>query len=68
MSVIARLHRGPWFTRSGDERSFDTITAAVGSPYAKRIRDKGECRAQAIRLQGLDKEPLGELILTIKLP
>jgi hypothetical protein len=47
---------------------FDTVTAAVGSPLAKRIWEKGECKAPAIRLQGLDREPLGELIMTIRFP
>ena len=45
---------------------FDTVVAAVGSSITNRIWDKGECKAPNIRVQGLDQQPLGELIMTIR--
>jgi hypothetical protein len=47
---------------------FDTVTAAVGSSMARRIWEKGQCKAPSIRIQGLDQEPLGEHIMTIRFP
>ena len=44
---------------------FDTVVAAVGSSLAKRLWEKGECKAPAIRLLNLDQQPLGDLIMTI---
>jgi hypothetical protein len=45
---------------------FDTVVAAVASPIAKRLWEKGECKAPAIKLQKLDEQPLGDLIMTIR--
>jgi hypothetical protein len=45
---------------------FDTVVAAVGSPIAERLWEKGGCKALAIKLQGLDAQPLGDLIMTIR--
>ncbi len=48
-----------------DYFAFDSIVAAVGSPIAERLWDKGECKELATT-KSLVSEPLGELLMTIE--
>lgn len=46
---------------------FDTVVAAVGSPIAKRLWEKGSCKAPAFDIRAVPEKALpGELLMTIR--
>jgi hypothetical protein len=46
---------------------FDSVVAAVGSPIARRLWEKGSCQPPAFDILAAPEEPLpGELLMTIK--
>jgi hypothetical protein len=46
---------------------FDSVVAAVGSPIARRIWEKGSCRPPAFDIKAAQEEVLpGELLMTIR--
>jgi hypothetical protein len=46
---------------------FDSVVAAVGSPIAKRLWEKGACKTPPFDIRMLrEKDPPGELLMTIK--
>ncbi|MDE2401722.1 MAG: DUF1353 domain-containing protein [Burkholderiales bacterium] len=48
---------------------FDTVVAAIGSPIAERLWEKGSCKAPGLTeksLQELGRQPPGDLLMTIK--
>lgn len=46
---------------------FDSVVAAVGSPIAKRIWEKGSCKPPAFDIKAAQEEALpGELLMTIR--
>ena len=46
---------------------FDTIVGAVGSPIARRLWDKGSCKAPPFEIRAVpEKAAPGELLMTIR--
>ena len=46
---------------------FDTVVAAVGSPIARRLWEKGSCKPPSLDIRALtEKAPPGELLMTIR--
>jgi hypothetical protein len=46
---------------------FDTVVSAVGSPIARRLWEKGSCKAPPLEIQAVpEKAAPGELLMTIR--